>query len=256
MDLSPGTEGAALKIEPVRMVSIVVLTRNEGHTIGPLLRQILAKVRKPFEILVVDDSTDDTAEVVQGFSSAHENIRLLPQEGKGYTRALTTAVKYFQGDAMVVLVGDGSDEIADIDRMREKMREGYDLVCASRYMRGGARAGGAPVQSFFSSLVCRSLKMALGLNTCDVSNSFKLYRKEIFNRIELKDSGFAASMQITLKSFFQGYRIAEIPTIWRNRGAGSSKFRFRRHAMHYLYWYAWAIVKGIAGHIPFGGASP
>jgi glycosyltransferase involved in cell wall biosynthesis len=255
MDLSPGTKEAILT-EPVRMVSIVVLTRNEGHTIGPLLREILEKVANPFEILVVDDSTDDTAEVVQGFSSACKNIRLLPQEGKGYTRAVTTAVKYFEGDAMVVLVGDGSDEIADIDRMIKKMQQGYDLVCASRYMRGGTRAGGASVQSFFSSLVCRSLKLALGINTCDVSNSFKLYRRGIFNHIEMKDSGFATSMQITLKSFFQGYRIAEIPTIWRNRGAGSSKFQFRRQAMHYMYWYVWALMKGIAGLISFRSASP
>jgi glycosyltransferase involved in cell wall biosynthesis len=255
MDLSPGSEEEVLKTEPVRKLSIVVLTRNEGNSIGAVLREILAKVKNPFEILVVDDSTDDTARIVQAFSSVHSNIRLRPQEGRGYTRALTTAVKYFEGDAMVVLVGDGSDEIADIDRMSEKMQEGYDLVCASRYMRGGARAGGASVQGFFSSLVCKSLKMALGINTCDVSNSFKLYRRELLSRIEIKDSGFAASMQITLKSFFQGCRIAEIPTIWRNRGAGSSKFRFRRHATHYLYWYVWAVLKGIAVRIPFKGAS-
>jgi glycosyltransferase involved in cell wall biosynthesis len=129
------------------MVSIVVLTRNEGHTIGPLLHEILAKVRKPFEILVVDDSTDDTAEVVQGFSSAHENIRLLPQEGKGYTRALTTAVKYFLGDAMVVLVGDGSDEIADIDRMREKRPR----LCLPLYARRDARTGCACSELFLLS---------------------------------------------------------------------------------------------------------
>jgi len=256
MDLPPDTEEADLKTEPVRKLSIVVLTRNEENSIGLLLREILAKVREPFEILVVDDSTDNTAAVVQGFSSVHANIRLLPQEGKGYTRAFTTAVKHFEGDAMVVIVGDGSDEVADIDRMNEKMQEGYDLVCASRYMRGGARSRGAHVQSFFSSLVCKSLKMALGINTCDVSNSFKLYRKDIFNHIEMEDSGFAISMQITLKSFFQGYRIAEIPTIWRNRGTGSSKFSLRRHAMHYIYWYVWAIAKGIAARVPFRGASP
>ena len=124
-------------------LSVIVLTRNEEENIGKILKDVHRKVREPFEILVVDDSNDHTQDIVGEFSIAHRNVRLVPQEGEGYTNAIVTAVKHFDGDAMAVIVGDTSDDIQDIENMRNKLEEGYDVACASRYMKGGSRTGGS-----------------------------------------------------------------------------------------------------------------
>jgi glycosyltransferase involved in cell wall biosynthesis len=234
-----------MESEPISRLSVIVLTRNEEKNIAKILEDVADEVQEPFEILVVDDSVDSTADIVREVSTAHPNIRLVTQEGKGYTSALTTAVKYADGDAMVVMVGDSSDDIRDIDKMRKKMVEGYDVVCASRYMRGGAKIGGSFLQSVFSYLVGKSLKILVGIPTCDISNSFKMYRRNIFEGIQIEDASFATSMQITLKAFFNGNRITEIPTVWRNRVEGSSKFLIKSQTKHYMYWYFWAILKSI-----------
>ena len=234
-----------MESESISKLSVIVLTRNEEKNIASILEDVTDKVKEPFEILVVDDSVDHTAQIVREVAAARPNIRLVSQEGKGYTSAITTAVKHFDGDAMVVIVADLSDDTRDIEKMREKMEEGYDVVCASRYMKGGAKIGGSFLQSVFSYLVGKSLKILVGIPTCDISNSFKMYRKKIFKPIEIRDSSFATSMQITLKAFFNGERIAEIPTVWRNRVEGSSKFHIKSQTKHYIYWYFWALFKRI-----------
>lgn len=235
--------------DPTVALSVVVLARNEEKNIAGVLEGILENVKDPFEIIVVNDSIDQTARIVEGISAVHGNIRLVSQEGDGYTRAVGTGVRCSRGDALVVVVGDSSDDLADIEKMRGKIREGFDIVCASRYLKGGSKTGGSPCQSAFSYMACTSIRTLTGIQTCDVTNSFKMYRKRIFEQIEMKDSGYATSMQITVKSFFNGDKIIEIPTSWKNRAAGSSKFSFRRQMRHYLYWYCWAVMKSLGARI-------
>jgi glycosyltransferase involved in cell wall biosynthesis len=224
-------------------LSVVVLTRNEEQNIGAIIEEALTGVSEPFEILVVDDSEDDTPKIVSGYSATAPQVRLAAQEGTGYTNAVRTAVKHAAGEALVVLVGDRSDEIMDIEKMREQLRRGYDIVCASRYTEGGSRSGGNVFQGFFSRLVGRTLMWLVGIPTSDVSNSFKMYRKGIFESMEIEDSSYATSMQITLKAFFNGAKITEVPTNWTGRVAGSSKFLFSKQTKHYVRWFFWAVRK-------------
>lgn len=229
----------------IKKLSIIVLARNEEKNIAKVIEEINTKIKKQFEIVVVDDSTDRTPAIVKELSSTHNNVLLAPQIKKGITNAFITGLENISGDAIVVLVGDLSDEIQDINEMWNKIEEGYDIVCASRHMPGGKKVGGNFFQNLFSYFVGKSLNILLNIPTCDVSNSFKMYRKEVFDYITLEESGFSIAMQIILKAFFQGYRIAEIPTTWRNRVSGRSNFSFLRQAKHYLYWYLWGIIKSL-----------
>ena len=233
----------------LNLLSIIVLTRNEEKNVLIAVNEIISKIKKQFEIIVVDDSTDSTPEIVRNLSLTHRNIKLAPQIGKGYTNAFITGLKNASGDAMVVLVGDLSDEIQDINEMTDKMEEGYDIVCASRYMLGGKKIGGNFFQNLFSSFVGKSLNLFINIPTCDISNSFKLYRTDIFKNIAITQSSFAISMQVTLKAFFLGYKITEIPTVWKNRAIGKSNFTFSNQTKHYMYWYFWGIYKWLSSRI-------
>ena len=223
-------------------VSVAVLTRNEERCIAGVLDDILRHVRDPFEVLVVDDSADRTPRIVRETAAAHPNVRLVPQNGRGYTAAFKTAVAHARGEALVILVADGSDDIEDIERMRELIGEGFDIVCASRYMKGGARTRGAALQGAFSRVVCAGLHAFTGIATRDASNSFKMYRRSMFRSMSIEDAGYATSMEVTLKAHYDGRRITEIPTIWRARREGSSKFLFTRQAVPYARWTWWAVA--------------
>jgi len=224
-------------------LSVVVLSRNEERCIGEVLESLLANVGQPFEVLVVDDSVDGTARIIQGFSAAHECIRLVRQEGRGYTAAVMTGVAHARYETLAVLVADASDDAGDIETMRAKMAEGYDLVCASRYMRGGSREGGHGFTGACSRIVCVGLRALTGIATHDASNSFKMYRTGMLRSMDIEEAGYATSMQAALKAHFGGLRITEIPTTWRDRGAGASKFLPRKEAEHYAHWLLWAIAE-------------
>jgi hypothetical protein len=129
--------------------------------------------------------------------------------------------------------------------MLSKIDEGYDIVCGSRYIRGGSRIGGSKAKGFFSSFVGRSLYYLLGLPTHDIANAFKMYRKKVIDSIDIESCGFEVSMEIPLKAYYLGFKITEVPTIWRERAKGKSKFRIFKLSSSYIKLYIWAIFKSL-----------
>lgn len=225
------------------MISIIVLTRNEESNICKIMNEVQDVVKWPYEVIVVDASDDATPDLVLEASKKNNNIRLVPQKQKGYTNAIKTGLNSVRGEAVVVLVGDLSDSIEDINNMYEKYRCGCDIVCASRYMRGGEKKGGLRSQGTLSSVYGMLARYIIGVPTRDVSNSFKMYAVSIFDKITIEESGYAVTVQIILKAYFNGNSIVEIPTRWSGRGEGSSKFGILKQSRHYIYWMIWGILR-------------
>ncbi len=225
----------------------MVPTRNEERSVGRVLRAIVRGVRPPLEILVVDDSTDGTARVVRRLAAGHRCVRLVAQEGKGWTAAFATGVAAARGEALVVVVADGSDDPADIEPMRCRLDSGFDLVCASRYARGGSAFRAPSLQATCSRLLPRVLRAVAGVPMSDISSSFKMYRTRLLRAIALREAGYATSMQVALRAWQAGWRIAEVPTAWRDRREGDSKFVPLAQAGHYLYWSLWALCRPLRG---------
>ena len=114
----------------------------------------------------------------------------------------------------------------------------FDLVCGSRYMKGGQLIGGP----FFKQLMSRTSGLTLhylrGVPTHDATNSFKLYDAAMVRELKVESvAGFELGLELTVKAFLNGYRIAEIPSVWRDRTAGTSRFRVLHWLPHYLKWY-------------------
>jgi hypothetical protein len=87
-----------------------------------------------------------------------------------------------------------------------------------------------------------SLHHLTGLPTHDVSNSFKMYTREVLERIPIEsDGGFEIGMEILIKAHFSGFRITEVPSLWRDRTAGQSRFKFAQWLPKYLRWYLFAL---------------
>ncbi len=121
--------------------------------------------------------------------------------------------------------------------------EGYDIVCASRYMKGGRQIGGPRLKKTLSRLAGVSLYHLAGLPTHDATNAFRAYRRIVLLEAPIESTGgFEYSLEITAKAHARGRRITEVPSTWRDRSAGESRFNLRAWLPKYLKWYLYAIT--------------
>mgnify|MGYP001607165203 FL=1 len=196
--------------------------------------------------MVNDHSIDDTRRIAEELSRKYSNIRLIDNKlDKGFANALKTGFRAAEGGVVLPVMADSCDDLGTVREMFSKINEGYDIVCASRYMKGGLRIGGSRFKGFSSSFVGRSLYYLIGLPTHDISNAFKMYRRTVLDSIDIQSKGFEVSMEIPLKAYYLGFKMTEVPTVWRERTKGKSSFRIFRLTGSYFKLYAWAIFKGL-----------
>jgi hypothetical protein len=129
---------------------------------------------------------------------------------------------------------------AMVDRI---VNGGSDIVCASRYMRGGRQLGGPWLKRTLSRLAGNSLYWLGGLPVHDATNAFRAYRRDVLQAIPIESTGgFEYSLELTAKAHAAGRRITEVPSTWRDRSAGQSRFRLRAWLPKYLRWYVFALT--------------
>lgn len=226
-------------------LSIVIPAHNEEENIGEVIKRIEEGLDIDYELVVVNDhSTDNTLAVLEKLSKQYQNISVVENElKKGFANALKTGFLNSAQDAVLPVMADLCDELSTIKEMLELLNKGYDIVCGCRYTKGGARLGGSRIKGFFSGFVGRSLYYLLGIPTHDIANAFKMYRKTVLDAVDISSCGFEVSMEIPLKAYYLGFKITEVPTVWRERSKGKSSFRMFKLLPGYLRLYLWAIFK-------------
>jgi glycosyltransferase involved in cell wall biosynthesis len=218
---------------------------NEGPNIGRALAEIYAKVPLAKRVLVVYDfEEDNTLPVVRELAPGYPGVELVKNSlGRGVLNAVRAGIRQATAEVVIVTMADLSDDVSIVPRMVELIRdEGYDIVCASRYMRGGQQIGGPRLKKFLSRLAGVSLYWLAGFPTHDATNAFRAYRRSVLAETEIESrGGFEYSLEITAKAFAAGRRITEIPSTWRDRSAGQSRFKLRAWLPHYLHWYFYTL---------------
>jgi hypothetical protein len=230
---------------PSAPLTLVVPVYHEQDNVERLFDEIARKIKTPHETLVVYDSEDDpTVPVVRALAPRYAGVKLLRNDlGRGVLNAIKKGFRAVPEEGVcVVVMADLSDDLAQVDRMYELVAGGrYDLVCGSRYMRGGRMLGGPFLKGFLSRLAGVSLHALAGMPTRDATNAYRMYSGRVLRAFPIESlGGFELSLEITVKAFRAGFRIAEVPTTWRDRTAGTSQFRFYQWLPKYLYWYSLA----------------
>ncbi len=237
-------------------LTILVPCHNEEEAITYTLAEIYANLHYDnFQIIIVDDHcTDQTIKTVNEFVAKRKvnNLKIIANKRKGcFANALLTGFENFNTDLVVPMMGDLCDKVETIPKMIAKINEGYDIVCASRYVKDGRKINSPQPQGFFSWLVCVSLKILCRLPTWDVSNAYKMYRREVIKKIlpALEgNSGTDFSMQVFLKAHFAGFKTAEVPTTWTGRIYGKAKFDPIKLTPKYGRWYLYALQQTHTPH--------
>ena len=222
-------------------LSIVIPVYNEAANF-PALRDALAqKIQTPFDAYVVYDfDEDNTVPIVrQAIESGDARFHLVKNSiRRGVVGALLAGFRQVSSGPLIVAMGDLSDDLSIVDEMVTLHGQGFHVVSASRYMPGGKLVGGPFLKRNMSRWAGLTLHWLRGMPTHDATNSFKLYDARMLNSFTLESQGgFELSLEITVKAFLAGYCITEVPTTWRDRTAGESRFKLWNWLPRYLRWY-------------------
>jgi dolichol-phosphate mannosyltransferase len=225
-------------------LSIVIPAYNEGANFPGLWNELSSLINAEFIAYVVYDfDEDNTVPVVKRIIVEGESrLRLVKNErGRGVVSAIMTGFDVVAGGPVLVVMADLSDDLAQVDRMLALYSDGYDVVAGSRYMKGGQLIGGPFFKQLLSRLAGTSLWWLRGLPTHDATNAFKIYDSDMVKSFTVESlGGFELNLELTVKAFLAGHRIAEVPTTWRDRTSGESRFRLWKWLPHYLQWYFYA----------------
>jgi len=212
-------------------LSIVVPTFNESQNIVRMLDSI-AEILSPYdgaEIIVVDDnSPDGTAERAKSYAksiSAKRKIRveIIERNGKlGLSSAIIKGVQFATGDFLVIMDGDFSHPPQAIPTIIQALQDSnYDIVIASRYVKGGSIIGWPFKRRLMSKGATKIARYGLGIDVKDPVSGFFAFRRDIIKGIKFDAIGYKMLLEILVKT--KGARVKEIPYTFTNRSIGTSK---------------------------------
>jgi dolichol-phosphate mannosyltransferase len=230
------------------VLSVVCPVYNEADNITRVFDELRTKASVPMEVLIVYDREEDNTLPVVRAVAARYPFAVRPVRNRfdaGALNAIKTGFRESQGDAVLVVMADLSDDLSRVDEMYSLVTgAGFAIVNGSRYAPGGRQIGGPFLKRLLSRLAGVSLHYLVKLPTHDVTNSFKMYRREFLQGITVESTGgFEIGMELVVKAFVNGDRITELPTTWTDRTAGQSRFRLWKWLPHYLRWYFYAFRK-------------
>jgi dolichol-phosphate mannosyltransferase len=230
------------------MVQIYVLlpAYNEEHSL-PILLDNISSTLDDYKVIIVDDgSTDNTMQIAQEYSSKLPLIILNHNQNLGLGNALKTGIRYAieNSDSSSVLVtmdADLTHDSSQIQSFLSEVENGYDVVIASRYIRGAKQIGVPLTRRILSTILNKMIKFK-GSSINDNSSGFRCFRIEIlrdafeeYGTDFITNTGFPANAEILLKLLKFNVRVKEIPILLDySRKHGPSKLQIWSTIRSYL----------------------
>jgi len=224
---------------------VVMPTYNEADNISQIIREVLSQDEK-IDVLVVDDnSPDGTGEVVEKIAAENPRVHVFHRHEKlGLGSAYVAGFKYAlkEGyDYIFEMDSDFSHDPRELPNLLEKMKD-FDLVIGSRYINGVSVINwpmSRLILSYFANLYAR---LIVGARIKDLTGGFKCFRRCVLEAIDLdriRSDGYAFQIEVNYKAYSKGFKITEIPIIFVERRAGSSKMS--KKIIWEAFWLVWRL---------------
>ncbi|MDI6642234.1 MAG: glycosyltransferase family 2 protein [Elusimicrobiota bacterium] len=228
-------------------LSVVIPAHNEENCLYSVVEEIhnyLSEEKIENEIIIVNDnSTDSTPEKIDKLIEKYNSIRRVDNTPPpGFGRAIKTGLDKVKGDVVAIVMGDGSDDPKDIVKCYKKIQEGYDCIFGSRFIKGAIIKDYPLVKLIFNRIGNVFIKYLFRLKCNDISNAFKVYRKEVIESVKpLVSNHFNITVEIPLKAVTRGFSYCVIPINWFGRRSGVSKYKLKELQKKYLFsiLYVW-----------------
>lgn len=212
-----------------KKISIILPTYNEAENIITLIERLeKLLIRKDYEIIVVDDnSPDGTWKRVQEYAAEDSSIKLIRRQSRqGLTTALNEGIRQCRGSIAAWMDCDLSHPPELLNDLLSYLNEDYDVVIASRYVKGGldARCGKYSLQWLLSIIISRLSTLITRLPIKDITSGYLVVRRECLSRIGPLEGDYGEYfIDMVHKLNKENFKMKEIPYILRNRIYGESK---------------------------------
>lgn len=222
-------------------ISVLIPAHNEEKYIKDIVHDVyttFAGNAIEHEILVINDnSTDSTGEILDNLCKEIKTLRYITNtRPHGYGLAVRLGLDNIKGDAVCIMMADESDSPDDLITYYNKLKEGYDCVFGSRFIKGSQLIDYPIHKLILNRLGNYFIKFLLGVKHNDITNAFKCYKREVIEGVQpLFSNHFNLTVELPLKAIIRGYSYATIPIKWMNRSEGISKFKIKEMGNRYLF---------------------
>lgn len=222
-------------------LAVVIPAHNEEETVAETVEGLVSTLSREnieHEVIVVDDSsTDETATVVENIASRHPQVSCLQSPYRnGFGFAVRAGLEVFKGDAVAIVMADGSDSPEDLVAYQRLLEEGYECAFGSRFMRGSRVVDYPRSKLILNRIVNFGIRLLFRHGYNDTTNAFKAYRREVIESVQpLLSHHFNLTVELPLKAVVRGYSYGIAPISWTNRKAGVSKLSLNEMGSRYLF---------------------
>ena len=214
-----------------RGVWVILPTYNERENLQPMAAAILRSLPEASLLVVDDNSPDGTGVLADTLAAGEPRIAVLHRPGKqglgvAYRDGFRWALERPETRAVVQMDADFSHDPADLPRLIAPLMQQADLVLGTRYMPGGGTVGWPWYRKLISRGGTLFARTVLLLPYRDLTGGFKAWRRELIDAIRLREtsgSGYGFQIETTWWAHRRGATIREVPIVFRERMAGSSK---------------------------------
>jgi dolichol-phosphate mannosyltransferase len=211
-------------------VWVILPTYNEAENLERIVTATLERLPESRRVLIVDDnSPDGTGEIADRLAQGNESIQVLHREhkeglGPAYLAGFRVALDG-GAERIIEMDADFSHDPAYLPGLIEAT-EHADLAIGSRYVPGGGITDWGAMRRFISRGGSAYARAALGLPIKDLTGGFKCFRRIVLETIDLdtiEARGYAFQVETTYRAIKAGFRVVEVPIVFKDRADGTSK---------------------------------
>ena len=207
------------------MFSVIVPTYNEKDNVRPLFEAVDKALQGiPYELIYMDDSKDETPDIIQMISDEHPNVRMVHRKkSNGLSGAVIEGFRIANGAYLAVMDADLQHPPELLRSMYLCLEDGYDLCLPSRFIPGGSDGGLNAWRKFVSwtarEMGILSLRSLQGMS--DITGGYFALRKKCVENADLRGLGWKILVEVLAMGEYN--RVCEIPFSFQPRNAGESK---------------------------------